>query len=143
MRFLRLLGMFYHDLFTDTAAILNLLDLRSIMGCPGDTRSVLMRSFRAKRERNCLFLGKKAIIITLKQGTTFFFPLQSFFRKTSRKIGSKSARTYTERVFRNVLIPPGHPIILFKSNKFNVAAVSVKWSCPYQGYPTRIYFKTT
>ena len=36
-------------LFTDTAAILNLLDLRSIMGCPGGTRSVFTRAFRAKR----------------------------------------------------------------------------------------------
>ena len=41
------------DLFTETAAILNLLDLRSIMGCPGGmntiryTRSVLTRAFRA------------------------------------------------------------------------------------------------
>ena len=27
---------------------------------------------------------------------------------------------------RNVLVPPGHPIILLKSNLFNMAAVSVK-----------------
>ena len=50
------------DLFTDTAAILNLLDLRSIMGCPGRTRSVLTRAFPAKIELHCIFLGKKAII---------------------------------------------------------------------------------
>ena len=41
------------DLFTDTTAILNLLVLRSIMGCPGGmstfryTRSVFTRAFRA------------------------------------------------------------------------------------------------
>ena len=41
------------DFFTDMAAILNLLDLRSIMGCPGGmssigyTRSVFTRTFRA------------------------------------------------------------------------------------------------
>ena len=35
------------DLFTDTAAILYQLDLRSIMGCPGGTRSVFTRAFRA------------------------------------------------------------------------------------------------
>ena len=29
---------------------------------------------------------------------------------------------------RNVLMPPGHSIILLKSNLFNMAAVSVKWS---------------
>ena len=61
------------DLFTDTAAILNSLELRSIMGCPGGTYSVFTRAFRAKRELNCLFLGEKAIIITSKHGTTIFF----------------------------------------------------------------------
>ena len=43
------------DLFTDTAAILNLIDLRSIMGCPGGTRSVFTRGFWAKRELNVYF----------------------------------------------------------------------------------------
>ena len=66
-------------LFTDAAAILNLLDLRSIMGCPGGTRSVFTRAFRAKRELHCIFLGKKAIIITSKHGTTIFFPITIFF----------------------------------------------------------------
>ena len=67
------------DLFTDTAAILNLLDLRSIMGCPGGTGSVFMRSFRAKREFQRVFLGKKAIVIISKHGTTIFFPITIFF----------------------------------------------------------------
>ena len=44
------------DLFTDTAAILNLLDLSSIMGCPGGTRSVFTRAFRAKRDLQRIFL---------------------------------------------------------------------------------------
>ena len=36
----------------------------------------------AKRELHCTFLGKKAIIITSKEGTAiFFFPLHSFSRK--------------------------------------------------------------
>ena len=48
--------------FYRSSAILNLLDLRSIMGCPGGTRSVFMRPFRAKRELQCIFLGKNAII---------------------------------------------------------------------------------
>ena len=67
------------DLFTDRAAILNLLDLRSIMGCPGSARSVFTRAFRAKRELHCIFLEKKAIIITSKHGTTIFFPITIFF----------------------------------------------------------------
>ena len=57
------------DLFTDTAAILNLLVLRSIMGCPGG----YSLSIYARRELHCLFLGKKAITITSKHRTTIFF----------------------------------------------------------------------
>ena len=67
------------DLFTDTAAILNLLDLRSIMGCTEGTRSVFTRAFRAKRELQCIFLGKKAIVITSKDGTTIFFSHYNLF----------------------------------------------------------------
>ena len=43
-------------------------------------------------------------------------------------MGPKSTRIYTERVNRIVLMPLEHPIILLKSNKFNMAAVSVKRS---------------
>ena len=57
-----------------------------------------------------------------------FFPLQSFSRKTLRKIGPKSARIYTERVYLIVPMPPGYPIVLPKSNTFNIVAVSVKRS---------------
>ena len=52
------------DLITDLVAIVKILDLRSIMGCPGGTCSVFMCTFRAKREPHCIFLGKKAFIIT-------------------------------------------------------------------------------
>ena len=66
--------------FTDTASILNLLDLRSIMGCPGGTCLFwFTRAFQAKRELQCKFLGKKVIIITSKHGKTIFFPNSIFF----------------------------------------------------------------
>ena len=62
------------DLFTDTAAILNLLDLRSIMGCPGGTRSLSTNARFSSKNRTSLYISrKKAIIITSKQGTTIFF----------------------------------------------------------------------
>ena len=62
---------------------MNLFDLRSIVGCPGGTRSVFTCAFRAKRELHCIFLGKKAIILTSKHGTTIFSsPLQSTLSKT-------------------------------------------------------------
>ena len=57
-----------------------------------------------------------------KQGS--LSPLQSSSKKTLRKNASKSVRKYKQ----NVLMPPGHPIILLKSNSFNMAAVSVKRS---------------
>ena len=50
---------------SDTAAILNLLDLRSIMRClggrggEGGTCSVFRRASRAKRELHCIFLVKR------------------------------------------------------------------------------------
>ena len=77
--------------FTGTVAILNLLDLRSSMGCPGGTCSVFTCAFRAKRELQCIFLGKKVIIITSKQGNTiFFFPLQSFLGNLKEKLTRKT-----------------------------------------------------
>ena len=52
------------------------------------------------------------------------FPLESYSKKTLKKM-PRRALVNTKR---NVLMPPGHPIILLKSNLFNMAAESVKWS---------------
>ena len=82
------------DLFTDTAAILDLLDLRSITVCPGGTRLVFTLAFQAKREFHCIFLGKKVIIITSKHGTTIFFPITIFLLENLKKIGPKRALNY-------------------------------------------------
>ena len=49
------------------------------MGCPGGTPSVFMHTFWAKRELHCIFLGKKAIIVTSKHGTTIFFSDDNLF----------------------------------------------------------------
>ena len=71
--------------------------------------------FRAKRERHCIFLGKKAIIITSKQGITIFFFHYNLFLGNLKEKLARKARVNTERVYRIVLMPPGHPIILLKS----------------------------
>ena len=84
------------DLFTDTAARLNLLDLRSIVGCPGGTRSVSTRAFRTKRELQSIFLGKKAIIITSKDGTTIFFSHYNLFLRKLLKKFARKARVNTD-----------------------------------------------
>ena len=96
------------------------------MGCPLGTRSVFTRAFRAKRELHCIFLGKKAIIITSKHGTTIFFSHYNLFLGKLKEKLARKAPVNTERVYRIVLMPPGHPIILLKSNQFNMTAVSVK-----------------
>ena len=73
------------------AAILNFLDLWSIMGCPRGTRSALTIAFRAKRELQCMFLGKKVIIFTSKQGTTIFFSHYNLFLgKLKEKLAQKA-----------------------------------------------------
>ena len=69
---------------------------------------------------HCLFLGKKVVIITSKHCTTIFFSLydlllgkQLLWEKMPRK-----ARINTKQIYRNVLMPPGHSIILLKSNQY-------------------------
>ena len=63
------------DLFTDTAAILNLLDLRSIMVCPGALAGKTRTSLYMSREK-----GEHYYIQT--RHDDLFFPIQSFYRKT-------------------------------------------------------------
>ena len=46
-------------LFTDTAAVLNLLDLRSIMGCPGALAQYLRALFGQKENFTVQFSGKR------------------------------------------------------------------------------------
>ena len=95
------------DLFTDTAAILNLFDLRGIMGCLGGHSLSIYARFWGKK-LHCIFLGKKTIIITSKHDATIFFSHYNLFlRKLQEKLARK-ARVNTERVYRIVLMPPGN-----------------------------------
>ena len=119
---------------TDTAAILNYLDLRSIMGCPGGggvgrawARSdvlapVFTRAFRANfslsSPRKRLQWEKKIVVPCLDVIMITFLPTNNHWSSHF----AQKAYVNTERV------PPGHPIILLKYNKFNMAAVSVKRS---------------
>ena len=108
------------------------------MGCPAGTslreddnytRSVFTHAFLAKRELHCLFLRKKAIIITSKHGTTIFFPITIFFvAKLKDKLARKARVHMLSEYMGSCSCPPGHLIILLTSNKFNMAAVLVKRS---------------
>ena len=82
----------------------------------GALAQYLRALFGQKRELQCIFLGKKANMITSKHGTTIFFSHYNLFLgKLEEKLAQK-ARLNTERVCWIVLMPPGHPIILLKSN---------------------------
>ena len=96
----------YH---TCTAAMLNLLDLRSIMGCPGGTRSVFTHAFHPKRELRCIFPRKKAINITSKHSTTIFFSHYNYFLGKLQEKLARKERVNTERVNRIVLMPLSIP----------------------------------
>ena len=74
--------------------------------------------FRAKRELQCIFLGKKAIIITSKHGTTIIFShynlfLGKFKEQLARKARVNTDASISDRAYAHL---PGHPIILLKSN---------------------------
>ena len=58
------------------------------------------------------FSGKRRSLLHPNTAQGSFFPLQCYSKKTLRKNVPKSARKYK----LNVLMPPGHPIILPKSN---------------------------
>ena len=66
------------------------------MGCPGGTRSVFTRAFRAKRELQCIFLGKKAIVITSKDGTTIIFSHYNLFVGKLKEKLARKARVNTD-----------------------------------------------
>ena len=86
------------------------------MGCPGGHSLSVYARASGKRELHCLFLGKRAIIITSKHGTTIFFSHYNLFLGKLKEKLARKARVNAERVYRIVLMPRGHPIIPLKSN---------------------------
>ena len=63
---------------------------------PGGTRSVFTRAFGAKRDLQCIFLWKKAIIMTSKHGTTIFFSHYNLFLGKIREELARNARANTD-----------------------------------------------
>ena len=55
------------------------------MGCPGGTRSVFTRAFRAKGELHCIFLGKRPLFLHPNTAQRSFFPITIFFQENLRK----------------------------------------------------------
>ena len=63
---------------------------------PGGTRSVFTRAFGTKRDLQCIFLWKKAIIMTSKHGTTIFFSHYNLFLGKLREKLARNARVNTD-----------------------------------------------
>ena len=82
----------------------------------GALAQYLLALFRQKRELQCIFLRKKASMITSKHGTTTFFSHYNLFLGKLQEKLARKARVNTKRVYRIVLTPPVHSIILLKSN---------------------------
>ena len=96
------------------------------MGCPGGTRLVFTRAFRAKKNFSVYFSGKRRSLLHPNTTQRYFFSHYNL-GKLKEQLARK-ARVDTEPGYRIVLMPPGYPIILLKSNNFNMVAVSVNWS---------------
>ena len=68
------------------AAILNLLDLRSIMVCPGGTRSVFTLGFGQKENFTVHFTGKRQSLLHSNDAQrSFFFFITFFFQEILKK----------------------------------------------------------
>ena len=86
------LGSLLIDLFNDTEAILNLLDLRSIVGCPGGTRSVFKGNFTV------YFAGKRRSSFHPNTAQRSFFSHYNLFQgKLSPKRAHKCWASISDR----------------------------------------------
>ena len=100
------------------------------MGCPGELAQYLRALFGQKENFTVYFCGKRRSLLHPNTAQRSIF---SSYNLSLGKLKAKLARkerVNTERVYRIVLMPPGHPIILLKSSKFNMAAVLVKRYIP-------------
>ena len=68
-------------------------------------------SYSGKRELHCIFLGKKAIIITSKHGTTIVFSHYNLFLGKRKEKLARKAGVNSERIYRIVLMLPEYPIV--------------------------------
>ena len=65
--------------------LLSLLELRSIMGCPKGTRSVLTRAFWQKENFTVHFLGKRRLLLHPTRHNDLFFAITIFFWENLKK----------------------------------------------------------
>ena len=86
----------------------------------GHSLSIYTGFLGKMRTSTTMFIGKKAIIITSKKGTTIFFSHYNLFlgklkEKLVRKARINTDATTSHDMDRIVLMPPGHSLTLLKS----------------------------
>ena len=86
---------------------MNLLDLRSIMGCPRGIRSVFSALSRQKENFTVYFSGIRRSLLHPNTAERSFFSHYNLFLK--EKLARK-ARVITDREYRIVLMPRRPPI---------------------------------
>ena len=82
--------------------------------------------FSGKKRTSLCISREKGDHYHIQHGTTIFFSHYNLFLGNLKEKFARKAGVNTGRVYRIVLMCPGHPIILLKSNKFNIADVWAK-----------------
>ena len=108
------------------------------MSWGGVSLSIFVRFSGQKENLNIYFSGKGDHYYIQTRHNDLFFAITMYFLGQLKKKLARKARVNTERVYRIVLVPPRHPIILLKSNEFNMAAVSVKRSIRIRADPNNL-----
>ena len=86
------------------------------MGCPGGHWLSIYARFSGKKRISTYISREKGDRHYIQtRHNDLFSHYNLFLGKLKEKLARK-ARVNTERVYRIVLMPPGHPIILLKSN---------------------------
>ena len=103
--------------------------LKEYYGIPrGALAECLRRLFEQKENFTVYFSGKRRSLLYANTAQRSIFSDHNLFLGKLKAKLSRKGHVNTERVYRIML--PRHPIILLKSNKFKMAAVSVKRSIP-------------
>ena len=92
----------------------------------GALAQYLRALFGQKENFTVYFLGKRRSLLHPNTAPWPFFSHYNLFKEKLEEKLARKARVNTERVYRIVLMPPGHPMTHLKSSLFNMAAVSVK-----------------
>ena len=80
----------FNDIFYRYGGHIELIRFNEYYGIPRDHKlDPFSRLVLVFMLLHCIFLGKKAIIITSNHGTTMFFPITILSRKTLRKNNPK------------------------------------------------------